>query len=153
MTNYRLQKRLASKVAGVGKTRVRIDASAKEDLKEAITRADVASLIREGIIEVKRARGVSRHRARKRHLQRKKGRQRGYGTRKGRATARTPPKRAWINKIRLLRSTLKELKDAGKLESRIYRELYRKAKGNFFRSRKHLLTYVEQHKLVKEVKK
>ena len=151
MTNFKLQKRLASKVAGVGKKRIKIDASAKDDLKEAITREDIAELIRDGVIEVKKVQGVSRHRARKRHEQRKKGRQRGHGKRKGKAGARTPSKRAWINKIRPLRKTLRELKEKG-MEPRIYRELYRKAKGNFFRSKKHLLQYVEQHKLVKEEK-
>ena len=152
MTNLKLQKKLASKVAKVGKKRVKIDASAHEELKESITRGDIAGLIRDGIIEVKKAKGVARHRARKRHEQRKKGRQRGHGKRKGKAGARTPTKRVWINKIRPLRKALRELKEKG-LQSRVYRELYRKAKGNFFRSTKHMLQYVEQHKLMEAAKK
>lgn len=152
MSDYSLQKRLASQIAKVGKSKIRIDSSAKDDLKSAITKADVANLIKEKVITIKQEKGTSRHRARARHLQRKKGRQKGHGARKGCATARTPHKEVWMARIRLLRKILKEFKDKRQLTSVIYRELRQKAKGNFFRSRKHMLMYLEQHKLIIEEK-
>ncbi|MBY6294411.1 50S ribosomal protein L19e, partial [Nanohaloarchaea archaeon H01] len=49
----------------------------------------------------------------------------------------------WMSKIRALRSELKEMRDEGELNSKQYRELYNKAKGGFFRNKKHLNNYVE----------
>ncbi len=149
MTNLRLQKRLAAKVAGVGLSRIRIDASA-EGLKEAITGADISGLIQEGTIKITSPKGISRHRARVRHIQRKKGRQRGFGSRRGTANARSPHKTEWVNKIRAIRKLLNELKDKESLTSKVYRELRQKAKGNFFRSRKHVMVYLEQRGLIKK---
>jgi len=149
MSNLKLQKKLAKKVAKAGGQRVKL-VGESGDIKEAITKADIRELIKDGSIEIEQKKGISRHRARKRHIQRKKGRQRGHGHRKGKAGARTPKKRAWINKIRLQRKTIKELKD--KLSKENHRQLYSKAKSGFFRSKQHLLLFVKQKKMVEEKK-
>ena len=145
-----LQKTLAAKIARVGKKRIKINPAASEDIKAAITKADVSALISEGKIEIKNKQGVSRVRARKLHAQQKKGRRKGHGSRKGAQKARTPKKRTWINKIRLQRKTLRELKDTKKVDAKAYRKLYSLAKGGFFRSKKHLLLYAEKNKLIKK---
>jgi large subunit ribosomal protein L19e len=144
-----LQKRLASKLAKVGLKRVKISPEAAEDIKAAITKADVGGLISEGKIEIINKRGVSRHRARKLAAQKKKGRRTGHGKRKGAKKARTPKKRTWINKIRLQRKTLRELKNTKQLEVGSYRKLYSIANSGFFRSKKHLLLYIEKNKMIK----
>jgi large subunit ribosomal protein L19e len=154
-----LQKKLAARIAKVGKQRVKVNPEAAEDIKAAITKADVSSLIAEGKIEIVHSNGVSRHRARKLHIQHKKGRRKGQGSRKGGKKARTPKKRTWINKIRLQRKTLSELKETKQLEGKSYRRLYSLAKGGFFRSKKHMLLFAEKNKMInkietpKEVKK
>jgi large subunit ribosomal protein L19e len=148
-----LQKRLASKLAKVGLKRVKLNPDAAEDIQAAITKADVGGLISEGKIEIVNKRGVARHRARKLAAQRKKGRRKGHGKRKGAKKARTPKKRTWINKIRLQRKTLRELKKAGQLEVSAYRKLYSVANSGFFRSKKHLILYIEKNKMMKGVKK
>jgi len=153
MSNLRLQKELAAKTYKVGKNRIKIDFGAREDIKNAITKADIRSLVEEGTIKVLQKVGISRHRARARKEKRKKGRMRGYGRRKGKATARTPRKETWINRIRAQRHILTELKKAGKLDSSTNRILYLKAKGGFFRSKKHMLQYIEQNKLLVEKRK
>ena len=145
----KLQKRLAKVVAKAGGKRIKLDPSATTEIKEAITKADVRALISDGIITVKPASGVSRARARKRHIQKKKGRQKGHGKRKGKKTARTPRKRSWINKIRPQRAILKELKKKKLLDSKTYRMLYLRAKGGFFRSKRHLMLYLKQNELIK----
>ena len=150
MTNLSLQKRLARKVLGVGSKRIKIDNAVAEEIKEAITRADIKDLIEDGAIEVLQKKGVSRHRARARHLQRKKGRQRGHGLRKGKAGARTSKKQVWMAKIRRIRAELKSLRADAVLTDEIYRLLYRRAGGGFFRDRGHLLVYIKQHKLAKK---
>ena len=150
MSKLNLQKKLAAKLAKVGKKRVKINPEAAEDVKAAITKADVGGLVSEGKIEIVNKRGVARHRARKLHAQRKKGRRKGHGSRKGAKKARTPKKRTWINKIRLQRSTIRELRKGDKLKDKAYRRLYSLAKGGFFRSKQHLLLYAEKNKLLKK---
>lgn len=153
MSDLKLQKKLAAKAAGVGIARIKFDTTQLDDIKEAITKADIRGLIEGGSIKALPARGTSRHRARKRHIQRTKGRQRGAGHREGKAGARTPKKRMWVRRIRLQREILKKLRDKEKLTPGIYRGLYLKAKGGFFRSRKHLLLYLTQNDILKEAKK
>ncbi len=148
--NLKLQKSLASKTYKVGKNKVKIDFASREDIKNAITKADIRSLVEEGAIKILSKVGTSRHRARTRAEKRKKGRMRGHGRRKGKATARTPSKTSWINRVRLQRKILSEFKSSGRLTSLNHRMLYLRSKGGFFRSRKHLLQYLEQNKLLEK---
>ena len=146
--NLKLQRRLAAEILKCGEKRVWMDPDELETIAEAVTKEDVRGLIADGLIKRKPVRGTSRARARIRAVQRAKGRRRGHGRRKGRKTARMPRKRRWIIRIRALRKRLKELKESGKLETRTYRTLYRKAKGGEFRSVSHLEAYIETHKLL-----
>src|SRR3989338_1009010 len=99
----KIQKRLAAQVLKCSPKRIRLDVERLEEIKEAITKADIRSLINnKAIIEVQK-KGVSRFRAKIRHLKKKKGRYKGFGSRKGRNTARLPPKRRWMNAVRLQR--------------------------------------------------
>ena len=148
--DLKLQKKLASQITKTSKKRVKISPEGKEQVKQAITKADIISLVKEGIITVLPKKGTSRHRARARAIAKKKGRQRGISTKKGRKTARTPRKATWMNKVRIQRKVLKDLKDKGHLEKSTYRNLYLKVKGGFFRSKKHLLLYISQHNLMKK---
>ena len=148
-----MQKTLASKVAKVGVGRIKIDPANAEQVKEAITKADIRDLIDQDVIEIKPLVRNSRARARARAAAKKKGRQKGPGSKVGRMTARTPPKKAWINRIRLQRKIIKSFKDSGRLSTSDWKLLYRRAKGGFFRNKRHLLQVIEQGKLLKKVKK
>ena len=53
-----------------------------------------------------------------------------------------------MNKIRNLREFLKELKSKELIDNKNYRELYLKAKGGFFRNKRHLKTYVNERGLI-----
>ena len=135
--NLIVQKRIAADILGCSKKRVVFDQERLSDIKEAITKADLRGLVSEGAI----------------HKVQKKGRQRGQGKRKGTANARNPSKREWINKIRLQRRLLKTMKDNELILSDVYRMLYLKAKGGFFRSKKHLQHYIAENKLVQRKEK
>ncbi len=141
-----VKKRIAADILKVGQSRIWIDPSNVEEISKAITKEDIRILIEQGIIKVKPKRGVSKGRSRELKSQRKKGRRKGHGSRKGAEKARTNKKRRWINRIRPLRRILKAVKSSGKLTSKKYRELYNKAKGNFFRSSVHLKSYIEKLK-------
>ena len=45
-----------------------------------------------------------------------------------------------------------KLKDDKKVTSEVYRDLYKKAGGNFFRSKRHLNLYVKEHDLLTKTK-
>ena len=142
----RINKNAIKRALGVGKKRIKVNPEHLEDVSKAITRADVKDLIKKKAIKIKKKKGVSRARARKKEEQRKKGRRRGHGKRKGAKGARIKPEKVWVNKVRAQRKLLKEYKD--KLNSKTYREIYLKIKGNYFRSKAHLKMYIE--KVLKE---
>ncbi|MET1100879.1 MAG: 50S ribosomal protein L19e [Pyrodictiaceae archaeon] len=140
-----MQKRLAAEILGVGVSRIWIDPTRLDDVANAITREEVKKLIKEGIIAVKPKVSPSRGRWRERHEARKKGRRRGPGSRKGAASARTNPKRVWMNRIRKMRRFLKWLRDQGVIDRRTYRKLYMWAKGGMFPTFADLKRWLREH--------
>ncbi|TKJ17446.1 50S ribosomal protein L19e [Candidatus Woesearchaeota archaeon B3_Woes] len=148
----KIQKRLAADVFGCSEKHVRFDTERLDEIKESITKADIKSLIKDSAIYCIPKRGVSRVRARKIQKQKSKGQMRGKGSRKGKKTARFPKKEKWMIKIRTQRELLRNLKDGEIVDQKIYRELYKKAQGGFFRSRRHIKLYIEEHGLAKNKK-
>lgn len=146
----KVQKRLAARIFKTSSKKVRLDPDRKEDIKEAITSADVKGLIEEGLITRKSDIGNSRGRARKLKAQKVKGRRKGHGSRKGKATARQPKKETWMNKIRLQRKFIRELKENNKITNKTYNDLYSKSKGGYFRSKRHIKLYLSEQNLVVE---
>ncbi len=154
--NLKKQKELAARSLGVSKKRIKFNPKSAEDvssLKNMLSREDAKGLVGEKVIVKKAKKGNSRTRANHIMTQKAKGRRSGQGSRKGTANARFNEKAKWMIKIRALRATLQKLKAKGKLDTKTYRDLYRKAKGNFFRNKRHMNLYIEQNKLLVEVKK
>lgn len=145
--NLKTQKRIAAQLLKVGENRVWFDINRSKEIKEAITKADIKSLIRDLAIQKKPKKGVSRFRARIIKKQKRKGRQKGKGSRKGKKTARLPRKKSWMAKIRSQRNFIKTLKSKKIITPSTYGSLYKKASGNFFRSRRHIKLYIEEHNL------
>ncbi len=143
------QKRLAADVMNVGMSRVWLDPEFEDEVSLAITRDDIRRLIDEGVIQKKRAIGVSRGRARHILRQKRKGQRKGPGKKKGKATSKMSGKDRWMMKIRPMRKQLRKLRDEGKITPKVYRELYLKAKGNAFRNTAHLRTYISERRLSK----
>lgn len=148
----KVQKRLAAQLMKCSEKRVWFDEDRLEDIKEAITKADIRGLISGGVIQEKPVKSISRGRARKKKMQKRKGRGKGHGSRKGKKTARLPKKEAWMNKVRVQRDFLKKLKELRLVEKRACNEVYKKIKGGFFRSKRHLKIYLEERHLIKKVK-
>jgi len=135
-----VQKRLAASVLRTSRKKIRLDTERMDDIKESITKADIKALISEKAIVARPKRGISRAR-----VSRKK---RGPGSRKGKEGARSPRKKAWVNHVRLQRKMLRELKDREMLSKDAFRELYLKSKGGFFRSKRHLRLYIQEHAML-----
>ena len=140
--NQKNQKNLIGRMLKTGKKRVRLNPEKSEQLKEAITRADLRSVIGTAII-IKKKKGVSRVRTRKRKEQQKKGRRKGKGSKKGAKYSRISRKELWMNKVRVQRRFLSELKEKEKISKTDYRRLYRRITGGFFRSKAHLKLFIK----------
>jgi len=139
----RLQRRLAAEILKVGKSRVWLDPTKREEIEKAITRIDVKKLIKKGYIKALPEKL-------KRPKEEVKKRRRA-GSKKGKKFSVVSRKERWVSTVRALRAMLKELKTSGHIDNQTYKHLRRLVKGGMFRSRSHLRTYMEQHKLLKEV--
>lgn len=152
MTDLRNQRRLAAALLGCGESRVWIDPLRGDEVAEAVTRRDVATLVGKGLIKAHQRTGVSRARANKTLAQKRKGRRRGPGSRKGAkgSQARDPRKKRWIRTIRALRDVLTDLRETKKIDAKTYRAYYLKAKGGAFNSRKNLQFHLRSAGHLKE---
>ena len=148
-----VQKRLASSVLNCSPKKVWIDPERLEEAREAITKKDIADLISLGIIIKKKNPFHSRVRSRLRLIQKRKGRRRGQGSRKGASGARTPKKEHWVTHVRAQRTLIRSLYAQGIVEKSTLKNIIKKIKGGFFRSRRHIKLYLSEHRLVLEKKK
>jgi len=141
------QKRIAASVLKTSPRKVKFSNERLADIKEAITKTDIRALVAEKAITKDQDKGISRVRANKIKTQKSKGLRKGPGSRQGKRTAREPRKVTWMNKVRLQRKFLKELKEKELINNETYRNLYLKSKGGFFRSRRHIKIYLDDKQL------
>jgi len=150
---YRKRKRIAARLLKRSPKRVKLDPKELAEIKEALTKADIRGLIKDGVIRGVQKKGVSRARTEIRQAKKRKRQHSGHGKRKGKQKARTPKKKTWMNTIRLQRAFLRELREKKLITTGTYRNLYLKSKGGFFRSKRHLTIFINEHKLVKKHEK
>jgi large subunit ribosomal protein L19e len=148
-----VQKRLAAQILKCSEKKVRIDPTRLDEIKEAITKRDIRGLIKAKAIIKNRDAESSRVRARMIREQKKKGKRKGPGTRRGPINSRLSRKDRWIARIRAQRKLVKELKTNGKITKETYNDIYSKSKGGFFRSRRHINLYLEEHDLIQNENK
>lgn len=142
------KKKLAAKILNVSPQKVVFSPEALDDIQKAITRSDMRGLIAVGKISKAKVNQHSRGGARKVAEQKGKGRQRGKGSRKGSKHSIVTRKEKWVARIRAQRELLKELHGKNLLSTANYRLLYTKAKGGYFRNRRHIKLYVKEHHLI-----
>lgn len=141
-------KRIASHLFNTGENKIKIKPDETAKVKEALTRDDVRSLIKEGVVYKIRKQGVSRANAKERQKQRKRGRQKGPGKRKGRI--KKLPKEQWISRCRIQREILAYLSKNKLIESQDRKNMYYKIKGGYFKTKRSLIIYINDNKLTKQ---
>lgn len=131
-------RRIAADILAVGENRIRFAADKLAEIKTAMTRADVRDLINKKAISILPKKG------RRKKEKRKK---RGEGSRKGRRFAKER-KKEWMARVRSQRklaSWLIENKVMGREQKK---HIYLKIKGNSFRSKRALITYLKDNGFV-----
>ena len=145
VVNLKAKKRLASRVTGVGIHRIKFDTDHLDDIADAITRANIRSLITANTIRIKSFTGTTKGRAHKKKAQKNK-RGTTQGAKKGRKGARVGKKQVYVAKVRSLRRLLKIAKDRKDLTNPEFWVLYKKVGGNTVRNKAHLRTLMEEIK-------
>ena len=143
MSDLKTQRRLAALVAKVGENRLWFDPEKTGEVEAAISRDDIRTLLGSGVIKILPRGGCSKGRSRVRKEKRAYGHCRGPGRRKGGMGARSPGKRAWIQRIRAIRRSLRKMREENTIDAHLYRLLYRKASGGEFRNVAHLKSQAE----------
>jgi len=144
------QRRVSARLLKCGENKVWFDPARLSEIKEAITKANIRKLINDRAIQKKDDRGQSKFRARKTRIQKRKGRRYGEGSHKGTLNARAGLKKMWMAKTRSQRKFAKNLRDKSLIEIAVYHDLYKKIKGGFFRSIRHIKLYLEERNLFKK---
>jgi large subunit ribosomal protein L19e len=143
VVNLKAKKRLVSRVTGVGIHRIRFDTDHLIDIADAITRANIRSLITANTIKIKPFTGTSKGRAHTKKAQRNK-RGTTQGSKQGRKGARVGKKTVYVAKVRALRRLLKIAKDRKDLTNPEFWVLYKKVGGNTVRNKAHLRTLMDE---------
>jgi large subunit ribosomal protein L19e len=136
MKTYRLQKRLAAQVLQVGQNKVWLDPTYSKEIGEAITKADIDALIKDGAIKKHPTIGTKRRAGRIRQLRKRKRRGRGRGKTKLVPKQR---KREYINRIRKLRVYLESLRQQRVVDQAQYKKFRMLAKAGLIKNKQDIM--------------
>ena len=137
MVDLSNKKRIAAEMLGVGKSRIRLDPEATEQLQDAITRESLRGWLSAGLVWVEPTKSNSRGRLRNRKIKNKL-RGKGQGSKKGAKGSRVGKKSIWVARVRMLRRILKVKRDRGDITNQNFKALYLQIKGAQIRTRKRL---------------
>ena len=136
-------KRIASQLLKVGETKIWVNSSEKERIKEAMTKEDVRVLIKDAIVRKRTDNLHSRGRARLLKAKKAKGRKRGRGKRTGTKSSRQGKKEKWIKNVRAQRKMLKEMKKSGVVFKKPASKVYLMIKGGYLKGKNYMKAMVE----------
>merc|ERR1711865_796140 len=108
MAGIKLQRRLAASITKCGRRKIWIDPNEINEIALTSSRANVRKLLKEGFIIKKNPKNYSKNSIRQRKESDKKGRHGDIGKRKGTTNARSPSKKIWVTRQRVLRKYLKK---------------------------------------------
>ena len=143
VVNLKSKRKLVSRILGVGAGRVRFDPEQLDDVTDAITRANIRSLVTAGTIQIKPIVGTSKGRS---YFKKSQRRKRGtkQGSKKGRKGSRVGKKEVYVKRIRAMRHQLKVSKSRKEIANASYWKLYKQVGGNQVRNLAHLRSLIEE---------
>ena len=130
--NLGKKKELAARTLKVGKNRIVFLNSRVNEIKEAITKQDIRDLKEGGVITIKETKG--------RRKNMKKSKKRGPGKIKKNVSKR---KQEYVIITRKLRRYIAEMKKQEKISTEEFKDIRKKIRNRFFRSKSHLKEYLE----------
>ena len=133
MKTFALQKRLAASVLNVGINKVWLDPERLNEIREAITKADIEALIKEKAIKKKPIKGIKRRAGRTKQFRRRKGLGRGHGKKRKIVNVK---KKEHMIRIRNLRNYINTLKQEKAINEEQSIKLRRLAKAGIFKNKK-----------------
>lgn len=128
--NLAKKKLLASRTLNVGKSRIVFVKTRVDEIKEAITKQDIRDLHKEGAIVIKEIKG------RKTVVKRKRKRNDGKVKKRVNKT-----KTEYVRLTRKLREYVLALKKDGRVSNEEFKDIRKKIKNRYFKSRSHLKDY------------
>ncbi|MDO8467762.1 MAG: 50S ribosomal protein L19e [Nanoarchaeota archaeon] len=128
--NLGKKKALAARTLKVGKDRIVFIEARLQEIKEAITKQDIRDLVKSGAIVIKNVKG-------RKTIVRRKSRSPGNVRRKRRSR-----KRDYIIMVRKLRGHVKGLEEQGKISRDETKNMRKKIRNKFFRSKAHLKEHI-----------
>lgn len=130
--NLRKKKNLTARALGVGKQRIAFVNERKNEIKDAITKADIRDLVRSGAIKIKEIKGRKKVETRKR--------KRGPGKVKKKLNNR---KAEYVIITRKLRGYVKGLYEADKIDRTKYHALRKRIKNREFANQIQIKEYIK----------
>ncbi len=121
------KKELAAKALKVGKKRIILVESRLEEIKEAITKQDIQDLVKSNAIKIKGKKG--RKKVKKRKTKKREGKKRKKVKKR---------KQEYVKITRKLRNCIKEIKSRGKIDTETYKDLRKKIRSRYFKSKSQL---------------
>ncbi len=128
------QKRMAAEILNVGENRVIFDSLRLDEIKQAITKQDIRDLIKDRAIRIRP--GVAKAKKEKR-------KRTGAGRRKFRVKTR---KRDYINKIRKIRTYVRDQMNAKALDKNLADAVRKYAKAGQFKNLRQAKEYIKLNK-------
>ncbi len=125
--NLKKKKNLVAKTLKVGRNRIVFVKERLDEVKEAITKQDIKQRHQEGAIAIKSIKGRKKVEGRRR--------KRGIGKIKKKINTR---KKDYVIMTRKLREYIKELKKQGKISAEEVKDIRKKIRNKFYRSKSHL---------------
>ena len=128
------QKRIAADILEVGENKVLFDSLRLDEIKQAITKQDIRDLIKDRAIRIRPGTKKAKKERRKRT---------GAGRRKFRVKTR---KRDYINRIRKIRTYVRDQMNAGAIDKNMVNNVRKYAKAGQFKNLRQAKEYIKINK-------
>ena len=130
--NLKSKKELSARALKVGKERIMFVHERRDEIKEAITKQDIKDLVADGAIKIKEIKG--------RKSKPKKHKKRTSGNIRKNVNKR---KKEYVIMTRKLRNYAGEMLKSGKISKDEVKELRKKIRNRYFKSKAHMREYME----------